>query len=73
MHEVLVYRLGGINLLRKCLVSLTDRPDMTIAVYHGRKTSTQQQQQQYSFSFWHNTDRHVLKRLECYCYNMLAS
>ena len=48
MHEVLVNRLGGLNLLRKCLVSLTDQPDMNIAVYHGRKTSTQQQ---YSFSF----------------------
>ena len=29
------------------MVSLTDRPDMTIAVFCGRKTTTQQQQQLY--------------------------
>ena len=28
------------------MVRLTDRPDMTLDVYHGRKTTTQQQQQQ---------------------------
>ena len=27
------------------MVRLTDRPDMTLDVYHGRKTTTQQQQQ----------------------------
>ena len=45
MHEVLVNRLGGLSLPRKSVVRLTDRPDMTLDVYHGRKTTTQQQQQ----------------------------
>ena len=44
MHEVLVNRLGGLSLLRKSVVRLTDRPDMALDVYHGRKTTTQQQQ-----------------------------
>ena len=46
MHEVLVNRLGGLSLPRKSVVRLTDRPDMTLDVYHGRKTTIQQQQQQ---------------------------
>ena len=29
------------------MIRLTDRPDMTLDVYHGRKTTTQQQQQKY--------------------------
>ena len=29
VHEVLVNRLGGLNLPRKSVVRLTDRPDMT--------------------------------------------
>ena len=44
MHEVLVNRLGGLSLLRKSVVRLTDRPDMTLDVYRGRKTTMQQQQ-----------------------------
>ena len=32
MHEVLVNRLGGLNLPRKSVVRLTDRPDMTLDV-----------------------------------------
>ena len=44
MHEVLVNRLGGLSLPRKSVVRLTDRPDMTLDVYHGRKTTMQQQQ-----------------------------
>ena len=43
MHEVLVDRLGGLSLPRKSVVRLTDRPDMTLDVYHGRKTTMQQQ------------------------------
>ena len=39
MHEVLVNRLGGLSLPRKSVVRLTDRPDMTIDVYRGRKTT----------------------------------
>ena len=46
MHEVLVNRLGGLNLPRKSVVRLTDRPDMTLDVCRGRKTTMQQQQQQ---------------------------
>ena len=45
MHEVLVNRLGGLSLPRKSVVRLTDRPDMTVDVYRGRKTTMQQQQQ----------------------------
>ena len=41
MHEVLVNRLGGLSLPRKSVVRLTDRPDMTLDVYHGRKTTMQ--------------------------------
>ena len=44
MHEVLVNRLGGLSLPRKSVVRLTDRPDMTLDVYHGCKTTMQQQQ-----------------------------
>ena len=39
MHEVLVNRLGGLSLPRKSVVRLTDRPDMTLGVYRGRKTT----------------------------------
>ena len=45
MHEVLVNRLGGLSLPRKSVVRLTDRPDMTLDVYSGRKTTIQQEQQ----------------------------
>ena len=46
MHEVLVYRLGGLRLPRKKNgVRFTDRPDMTVVVDHGHKTTTIQQQQ----------------------------
>ena len=31
------------------MVRLTDRPDMTLDVYRGRKTTIQQQQQQYMY------------------------
>ena len=41
MHEVLVNRLGGLSLPRKSVVRLTDHPDMTLDVYHGRKTTMQ--------------------------------
>ena len=37
-------RLGGLSLPRKSVVRLTDRPDMTLDVYRGRKTTQQQQQ-----------------------------
>ena len=41
VHEVLVNRLGGLNLPRKSVVRLTDRPDMTLDVYRGRQTTMQ--------------------------------
>ena len=44
VHEVLVNRLGGQSLPRKSVVRLTDSPDMTLNVYRGHKTTTQQQQ-----------------------------
>ena len=49
MYEVLVNRLGGLSLSRKSVVRLTDRPDMTLDVYRGRKATMQQQQQQWPF------------------------
>ena len=42
MHEVLVNRLGGLSLPRKSVVRLSDRLDMTLDVYRGRKTTKQQ-------------------------------
>ena len=42
-HKVLVNCLGGLSLPRKSVVRLTDSPDMTLVVYHGSKTLTQQQ------------------------------
>ena len=41
VHEVLVNRLGGLSLPRKSVVRLADRPDMTLDVYRGRKTTMQ--------------------------------
>ena len=40
VHEVLVNRLGGLSLPRKSVVRLIDRPDITLDVYRGRKTTT---------------------------------
>ena len=45
VHEVLVSRLGGLSLPRKSMVRLTDRPDMTLNVYRGRKTTLPPPQQ----------------------------
>ena len=44
VHEVLVNCLGGLSLPRKSVVRLTDRPDMTIDIYRGCKTTIHQQQ-----------------------------
>ena len=41
MHEVLVNRLGGLNLPRKSVVRY--HPDVTLDVYLGHKTTMQQQ------------------------------
>ena len=51
MHEVLVNRLGGLSLPRKSVVRLTDRPDMTLDVYRGRKTTIQQYNQHENWTF----------------------
>ena len=51
VHEELVNLLGGLSLPRKSVVRLTDRPDMTLDVYRGRKT-TMQQQQRHFLSFY---------------------
>ena len=50
MHEVLVNRFGGLSLPKKSVVRLTDRPDMTLDVYRGRKTTIQQQQIDFDMS-----------------------
>ena len=50
MHEVLVNRLGGLSLPRKSVVRLTDRPDMTLDVYRGRKTTIQPTNQHWSYA-----------------------
>ena len=46
VHEVLINRFGGLSLPRKSVVRLTVRPDMTLDVYRGRKTTTQQQKRE---------------------------
>ena len=53
MHEVLFNRLGGLSLPRKSVVRVTDRPDMTLDVYRGRKTTIQQQQAKLVFICLH--------------------
>ena len=52
MHEVLVNRLGGLSLPRKSVVRLTDRPDMTLDVYRGRKTTIQYTEMTYKSQFY---------------------
>ena len=42
MYEVLVNRLGGLSLPKISVVRLTDRPDMTLDIYRGCKTTKQQ-------------------------------
>ena len=54
VHEVLVNPLGGLSLPRKNVVRLTDHADMTLDVYRGRKTTTQQQQQSLVSEFEHD-------------------
>ena len=39
MYLVLINHFGGLSLPRNSVVRLTDRPDMTIAVYHGHKAT----------------------------------
>ena len=44
MLLVLIIRQGGLSLPGNSLVRLTDRPEMTIAIYRGCETKQQQQQ-----------------------------
>ena len=62
MHEVLVNRLGGLSLPRKSVVRLTDRPDMTLDVYRGRKTANQQQQQQQPWYAHHSKQKNYASK-----------
>ena len=57
VHERLVNRLGGLSLPRKSVVRLTDRPDMNLDVYRGRKTTIQQQLDipTHWFTWWHKS------------------
>ena len=52
MHKVLVNRLGGLSLPRKSVVRLTDRPDMTLDVYRGCKTTMQHRHKASKFYYW---------------------
>ena len=61
MHEVLVNRLGGLSLPRKSVVRLTDRPDMTLDVYRGGKTTIQQYNVLLPMSYVFATDLICLK------------
>ena len=56
MHKVLVNRLGGLSLPRKGVVRLTDRPDMTLDVYRGRKTTMQQRRRDFG---WRREKREI--------------
>ena len=49
VHEVLINRLGGLSLPRKSVVRLTDRPNMTLDAYCGRKTTTTTTKSSYCF------------------------
>ena len=57
MHEVLVNRLEGLSLPRKSVVRLTDRPDMTLHAYRGRKTAIQ-----YNTSFILELERYTVNK-----------
>ena len=63
MHEVLVNRLGGLSLPRKSVVRLTDRPDMTLDVNRGRKTTNQQStvNKEYFWSVWRKQFSAILR------------
>ena len=66
MHKVLVNRLGGLSLPRKSVVRLTDRPDMTLDVYRGRKTTIQQQYNNFVIRISKQEDTEVIALCEKY-------
>ena len=65
VHEVLVNRLGGLSLPRKSVVRLTDRPDMTLDVYRGRKTTIQKILYFYYGRHWPFCDKCTVIFLRC--------
>ena len=71
MHEVLVNRLGGLSLPRKSVVRLTDRPDMTLDVYRGRKTTMQHVVPDWTPYSVENDDKSVLQRELTYSVNLI--
>ena len=73
MHEVLVNRLGGLSLPRKSVVRLTGRPDMTLDVYRGRKTTIQQQLWQVlSNSYEMTTNVDSFLSYDCFKWDFIA-
>ena len=62
-HLELVNWLGGLNLPRNSVVRLTDRPDMTIVVYRGRKTTKQQFMHPEGGAYCYRSARHILRPL----------
>ena len=73
MHEVLVNRLGGLSLPRKSVVRLTDRPDMTLDVYRGRKTTIQQQQYPETLVLLYCCSSVVVNDVEFFCLRFLKT
>ena len=74
MHEVLVNRLEGLSLPGKSVVRLTDRPDMTLDVYRGRKTTIQQQKSSNYPCLEHIfTVLNVFEPLKIYCISFPVS
>ena len=74
MHEVLVNRLGGLSLPRKSVVRLTDRPDMTLDVYRGRKTTNQQHISLCLMISYSSNEINLFGRIErdcCFGFNVL--
>ena len=65
MHEVLVNRIGSLSLPRKSVVRLTARPDMTLDVYRGRNTTTQQQPVWEQIDPWQVVPRQVFTPNDC--------
>ena len=62
MHEVLP---------RKSVVRLTDRPDMTLGDYRGRKTTMQQQQQQLNLCLTNNAPSNKMLTVKIYKFGLL--
>ena len=66
VHEVLVNHFGGLSLPRKSVVRLTDRPHMTLDVYHGVKQQINNNQQ-HGLIITEIGNGKALIRLYCIC------